>query len=200
MANEYASVGDVKAAAMLEGETFADADIQRALTAASRGLDNLCSRRFYADADATQVRYYTPYDACTLSIDDLVTFTSLATDTAADGTFATSWTQNTDFVLEPLNAAADGRPYDRITLTGRGHGFTDGVRSVKLTGKFGWSEVPAGVKEAAIILAVKIVKRVREAPFGVVAVGMDSAMRIARSDPDVMFLVGEYIKNPVVVA
>lgn len=199
MANEYASVGDVKAAASLEGESFADPDIQRALTAASRGLDNLCSRRFYADADATTVRYYTPYDAGTLSIDDLIAFTSLESGDG-DGVFATTWTENTDFVFEPLNAVADGRPWDRITTTGRGHGFPCGQRTVKLTGQFGWADVPAGVKEATIILAVKIVKRVREAPFGVVAVGLDSAMRIARSDPDVMFLVGEYIKHPVVVA
>lgn len=199
MANEYATVGDVKAAASLEGESFADPEIQRALTAASRGLDNLCSRRFYPDDDALQVRYYTPYDACTLSIDDLIALTSLASGDG-DGTFATSWTLNTDFVLEPLNAAADGRPWDRVTVTGRGHGLPSGQRTVKITGQFGWSDVPPGIKEATIILAIKLVKRVREAPFGVVGVGLDSAMRIARSDPDVMFLVGEYIKNPVVVA
>lgn len=198
MANEYATVGDVKAAAMLEGESFADPDIQRALTAASRGLDNLCSRRFYPDADATQVRYYTPYDQTTLSIDDLIELTSIDVGDG-DGQFATEWTENTNFVLEPLNAEADGRPWDRVTVTNGGW-LPCAARSVRITGKFGWSEVPAGVKEATIILAVKIVKRVREAPFGVVSVGLDSAMRIARSDPDVMFLVAEYIKNPVVVA
>jgi hypothetical protein len=73
-------------------------------------------------------------------------------------------------------------------------------RSVRVTGQFGWSEVPEAVKSATVILATKLVRRAREAPFGVVSIGLDGgAMRIARTDPDVMFLLGEYIQNPIAV-
>lgn len=198
MANEYASVGEVKSALELNGESFADPDITRALTAASRGLDNLTSRRFYPDTDATSIRYYSAEPGTTLVIDDLLTLTTLQTG-AGNGTFATTWTENTDFVLEPLNAAADSRPWEYLTATGIRE-WPCGARTVKLTGKFGWSEAPAGVKEATIILTAKLIRRVREAPFGVISIGLDSAMRIARSDPDVMFLVGDYIRSPVVIA
>jgi hypothetical protein len=199
--NEYASVAEVKKTLELQGETFADADITRALTAASRGLDQLLDRRFWADTDATSVRYYTPVSCEWVEIDDLVTLTSVQTDGDGDGVFEDTWTQNTHFVVEPLNAAADSEPWTHLRVTARGSlGFPLNVRSVKVTGKFGWSSVPAGVNQATIILASKLVRRAREAPFGVVSIGLDSAMRIARSDPDVMFLVGDYDRTPVAIA
>lgn len=200
MANEYASVGEVKQALELQGETFADPDITRALTAASRGLDQLLDRRFYLDTDSAQVRYFTADDGW-VEITDLVVLTSMITDDNGDGTFDTTWTQNTDFVLEPLNAAADGEPWTKITPTASGrYTLPCHVRGVKVTGQFGWTAVPAGVKEATIILAARLLKRVREAPFGVVMIGADTAERLAKSDPDVMFLVGHYDRTKIAVA
>jgi hypothetical protein len=202
--NEYANGAELKATLELTGETFADPDITLALTAASRAIDNVCDRRFYADADATQVRYYSPDDARILRIDDLVTLTTLVTDPGGDGTFEDAWTLNTDFVLEPLNAAANAHPYTTIAVHPNGSfrlpcSFP---RSVKLTGKFGWSAVPEPIKEATMVLASKLMRRAREAPFGVVSVGLEAgaAMRIARNDPDVLMLVGPYRRYPVAVA
>lgn len=198
--HEYASVGDVKQALELHGETFADPDITRALTAASRGLDKLLDRRFWLDDDNTQVRYYTAQDGW-VEIDDLVDLTTFQTDDDGNGTFDTTWTENTHFVLEPLNAAADGEPWTRVKVTAAGsYGLPCHVRGIKVTGQFGWTDVPAGVKEATIILAARLLKRVREAPFGVVMIGTDSAERLARSDPDVMFLVGHYDRSTVAIA
>lgn len=184
----------------MASETFADPEITLALTAASRGIDGATRRRFWTDADALQVRHYTPVSAGWLSVDDLVALTSLKTDTDGDGTFENAWTLNTDFVLEPLNAAADARPWTSVSRHPRGsyREFpVDLPRSVQVTGKFGWDSVPEAIKEATMILASKLLRRVREAPFGVVTVGIDEgvAMRIARTDPDVRFLIADYTRN-----
>jgi hypothetical protein len=204
MANEYAGLAEIKATLELSNESFADPDISRALTAASRGIDSLCGRRFWLDEDDTSTRYYSPDNENALEIDDLVDLATLKTDPAGDGTFEHTWTVNTDFILTPLNAEADERPWSTIRPRSASPFYLPcGVeRSVEITGQFGWSTVPAEVKEATIILASKLMRRAREAPFGVIAIGLEAggAMHIARTDPDIMFLVGEYMRSPIAVA
>lgn len=187
--NEYATAVELKKSLELTGETFADDDIARGLTAASRGIDKALGRRFWLDADANQIRHYTPDSRTVIDIDDLVTLTSIATDRDGTGVFGTAWTA-ADFLLEPLNAQADGEPWTQVRLHPRSSQRWPGYpRSVRVTGKFGWPTVPPGVKEATLMIAARLVRRVREAPFGVVAVGMDgAAMHIARTDPDVKML------------
>lgn len=194
MANEYATPAELRATLELTGETFADADLTLALAAASRGIDQATGRRFFPDPDANQVRHYSPPAADVLLIDDLVTLTSLNVDTDGDGTFEETWVLNTDFVLEPLNAAADSHPWTRLrTHPLRGKQLPWRYpRSVELTGKFGWDEAPDEIKQATVIIASKLVQRAREAPFGIL-VGADSlAVYIARQDPEVMFLIEPY--------
>lgn len=196
-ANLYVTAAALKNTLSLTGETFADADVNAAVEAASRGLDEGCGRRFWADPDALQVRYY---DATgdLVRIDDLVTLTTLATDPGGDGTYEQTWTRDTDFVLSPLNAPADGRPWETVTRHPSGsHRFPAGYpRAVRVTGRFGWPAVPPAIAQATTILAAKLLKRSREAPFGVVSMGLDgAAVHIARTDPDVGFLVRPFIRG-----
>lgn len=179
-------------------------DADAACSAASRAIDNLCQRRFYADSNSTQVRYYGPApNGMRLQIEDLITLTSLVTrddggnvDTN-DGGLQT-WTLNTDFVVGPLNAAqnsADVWPWTRLEVMPTGS-YTFNMlypRSVKLTGKFGWSAVPGPILDAATLLAERVYKMKREAPLGTIAVA-DMAIRIARADSNIMILVGPYMK------
>ena len=196
----YASLAEVKDTLELTGETFADPDIERALASASSGIDKLTERRFWLDADTSRVRYYTPDDPGVLRVDDLAVLTSLASSPAG-AAFTTAWVENTDFVLEPLNASADDEPWTTVRVhPSSGRALPCVPRSVKVTGQFGWPALPPGVKDATIILTSKLVRRVREAPFGVIMLGADVAMRIARSDPDVMFLIGPYMRYPVAIA
>jgi len=195
----YIELEQLKSSLELTGQTYADADITLAVNAASRGIDAATGQRFYLDADATQVRYYTPTSFRRLEIDPLAVLTTLAIDRANTGTFTETWTQGTDFVLDPLNAVADFRPFERIlvrTLSGRWlpAGFD---QSVKVTGQFGWAVIPEDVKTATSILAAKLIRRVREAPFGIVTAGIDqgAAMRIARTDPDVFSLIQPYSRH-----
>jgi hypothetical protein len=201
---DYIDREDLKSTLSLTGQTYADADIDRAVTAASRGIDRVCGRRFYPDADANHKRYYTPITADTVAIGDLITLTTLKTDNDGDSVFETTWTLNTDFTLEPLNAVEEGfgQPFNRIRVHPLGRNFLlwPWPRSVEVTGMWGWPSPPEQVKQATSLLASRLLKRAREAPFGVVSLGFEGeAARIASSDPDLAFLVGDFIRKPIPV-
>lgn len=184
-------------------------DAGAACTAASRAIDNICGRRFYADTDAAQIRYYSPTDWKWVEIEDLITLTSLKTrddggnvDTADSG--LNTWTATTDFWLTPLNAAQNSAnvwPYTRIEVNPTGN-YTFNAwfpRSVKVTGKFGWATTPAPITDATTLLAERVYKMKREAPLGVIALA-DTAIRLARSDSNLMLLVGPYMRHRAAVA
>lgn len=207
MANEYTTRAELKASLSIVNETFADADIDRALEAASRGIDAACSsrtikRRFYADADAAQVRYYRPISADLVMVDDIITLTSLATDPGGDGTYEETWTVNTDYTLEPDNAAADGRPYELIRRHPAGNYLLPDrkyPRSVKVTGKFGWTAVPPTIKQLTSILAARLLKRAKDSPYGFMLTA-DAAAQIARNDPDFKLLLGNFRRGGIPLA
>lgn len=204
MPDSYVAIEVLKSTLNIAGSTYADADLTAVLLSASRAIDNLCQRRFYADADAAQTRYYTATDRGYLAIDDLVAFTSLHTDPSGDGTFPDSWTQNVDFVLEPFNAtadAADPKPYDAIRVHPAGSFVFPLVypRAVKLIGQFGWADVPDAIQTATTVLASRLLTTSRAAPLGIM--GFDGgAVRLAKSDPTVMMLIGRYMRHRIAVA
>ncbi len=196
---DYLTLQEVKNAQELIGFSFADYDAQMAISAASNGIEQYCGRRFDLSS-GTATRYYSPLEPGELNIDDLVCTTYGATvqaDYSGDGTFSTTWTRNTDYFLEPLNAQADTWPYETIRLSRRSNWrFPVWYRSISVTGQFGWPSVPQNVKEATMIMSVRLLKRAREAPFGVAAIGFDgAAVRIARVDPDVAFLLDNWVRG-----
>jgi hypothetical protein len=195
----YAELEEFKSTAEMSSTSFADQDIQLGLVAASRGIDLALGRRFYPDLDANQIRYYTPGSPNWLAIDDLITLTALATDPGGTASFTDTWTLNTDFVLEPLNAAADGWPYQSIRRQPRASlTFPYYPRAVRVTGKFGWATTPTAIKEATTLIAARLMKRTREAPFGIVSFGLDGAAVRAASmarDPEIAFLIEPYSRN-----
>ena len=198
MANEYVSAATLKTYLGITVSTY-DAAIAESCASASKGIDGVCQRRFWADSTSTVERYYTaPYRSRRLVIEDLVTLGSVKTDSSGDGTFATTLTQNTDYVLLPLNAAAEtpAWPYTIVELHSKSSAyFPPYPRNVKVTGKFGWAAVPDEIVRATTILATKLFKR-QESPFGFVTAGVDNdtAMRIAKNDPDVRFLIEPYMR------
>jgi hypothetical protein len=194
MAEDYITLAELASSLSLT-ETFADDDLEAAITAASREVDRRTQRFFWSEVGT---RYYTPSSAGLLWVDDLASFGSVSIDVARDNTFTESWTLNTDFVLEPLNASAEGRPYTTIRVIERsGRYFPVGEeRTVRVTGTFGWAAVPATIKQATSILASRLVKRVREAPFGVAGFGIDGgAVRVPSFDPDVDALLAGYVRT-----
>ena len=198
----YVELEEFKETTSLKGQTYADRDIQTALVAASRGIEEALERRFWLDPDANQARYYTPKHGRWLDIDDLVTLTTLKASRDGDATFEETWTFNTDFVLEPLNAVADLKPYEKICwnpLSGF-PGFPCYPRSVEVTGKFGWLTVPDGVKQLTTLIAARLVQRTRQAPMGIIAIGADGAAVRASEfarDPEYSWLVASLRRTQV---
>ena len=197
----YVQLEEFKSTISMKGEAFADEDIAASLAAASRQADYITGRRFYADADANQERWYTPRESDFLYINDLIELTSLMTDPDGDGTYEDTWAA-TDYRLEPLNAVLDGRPFTLVRRKSAGSFRfpTSYEQSVQVTGRFGWATVPAEVREATSLLAHRLLKRKRESPTGVAGFGMDGAtVRVMASDPDVLALLQPYSRRPLVV-
>lgn len=192
----YVTPEELKDALSLTGQSYATIDINRAVAAASRAIDNATNRFFYS---ATQTHYYSPdWRDTALDTIDITTLTSFAVDDTGDSSFGTTWLAGTDFDLEPYNAALINRPYECVRLRWQaGRRWPNYRRSVKVIGTFGWPAVPDPVNQYAVILASKLLKRSREAPFGVLAYALDTplAVRIARTDPDFNLLLGDYVKS-----
>lgn len=186
---DYIDSDEVKASAGLTGETFADDDVDLAVAVASQAIEGY-KRAWYYPAEQTRV-YATYGTESSIEVADLVSVTELKVDLDDDGTFETTWTEGTDFYLDPPNAEVDGRPFERVSLVRRsGAYFPRSQRGVQIEGVWGWAATPKPVKQAAQILAVRWLTRSRQAPLGIVAIVGEAvaAARLGKIDPDVAFL------------
>jgi len=191
LTNSYATLAEVKAALRIT-DTIDDSLLEMATESASRLIDGYANRSFYNAGTAT--RYFVADNDFLTNIDDAITITQVATDSSADGTYDIIW-QPTDYQLEPLNGRVDGleRPYDAIRAIGD-YTFpiwgSEGL--VKVTGTWGFASIPIAVRQAAIIQASRIFKRL-DSPLGIAGFGDLGVMRISRQlDPDVAQLVDAY--------
>lgn len=140
-----------------------DEDIRRVLLACSRLIDRKTRRFFERDAaDVQRTFVVDPLqpDLTHLTIDDLVSATTVTLDLDNDGDFTddTALTVSTDYELLPRNAALgpEARPYTELHLTP--WGGTPRFPStfpcrVQIDGIWGWPAVPEAVRHACIELA-----------------------------------------------
>ena len=198
ISNGYATLADVKAAARVT-DTFDDGLFEVAIESASRDIDAYCERVFYNAGSLTRV--YIPADIYRLETDDLVSVTTIKSDTNGDGGFNQTWAA-TDYQLEPLNGIAGGiaTPYTRIRAVGdllwpvyEPRDINAGQASVEVTGVFGFASIPIAIKQATIIASLRAYKRY-ESPTGVLGFSDVGVVRIGRTDPDVQRLIDPYRK------
>jgi hypothetical protein len=192
MPTVYVDSDDLKVSLTLDGTTFADTDVDAACIAASGAIEEVQGRD-YGRSDEDEIRFFTPTDWEVLTIDDLVELTTLRVD-RGDGTFET-WTVDTDFRVEPLNAEGKGRPFTSLRAMAQRFPCARLAR-VEVTGIFGWPAPPQQIIEAASIIAAQLVKRKRDAPFGVLNVG-DVAAYIVRNDPMIAQLLNGLSRRPI---
>lgn len=175
MASDYCTAAEVKDETDVS-DSDDDAAISRAITAASRQIDRFCGRSFWQDPTVTTREFYasSPTSVDLLEQDgiarEISTTTGLivAIDEAGTGTFGTTLTVGTDFLLMPRNASADGRGFSEIYLADN-YTFpraANGRAGVQVTAQFGWPSVPDDIKEAAIRQAIFLHKG-KDAAFGV---------------------------------
>lgn len=201
-APDYITAAELQATLGLDAAPAAVlADLQRAVTAASRGLDEMCDRTFYPTEDALEVRSFIPVNPGYCLIDELCEFTLLTAQQS-------DWVIDQDFYLEPQNAAAQGRPWTAIRTIARPFIFTLAEVSpgwagfdsrVFVTGKWGWAETPAQIVQAASILAARLFER-RKAIFGSMTTGINTgaAIQIGSSDLELQAMIDPFLRKVLV--
>lgn len=193
---DYATAAELKSALGIT-DTDDDSDIAVVLTAASRALDDFCGRFFFQDSTA---REYVAEHSDVLYTDDLVSVTTVSIDNDDDDVAELALAA-ADWHLEPLNAAANSKPFTRIATTLGGTRAFNRARRVKVEGTFGWPAVPDGIKQATIHQATMLLKSSKEGTLGVAPVaGFDGAgMRISgRLHPSAEFLARPFVRyDPV---
>lgn len=177
------------------------------VAAASRAIDHATNRQF-GNLSAAAARYYDAPAPATdgryvrggisgpwggrsaLEIFDLMSTDDLVVefDQDDDGTFEEA---TTEFDLWPWNAAADGKPWTHIVFR-RGVSVPTLERSVQVTARWGWADVPAAIAEACLLQVNRWYKR-RDSAFGVAgSPDMGNELRLlAKLDPDVAVLIAQ---------
>jgi len=199
--NGYATLAAMKAYLSIS-DTTDDTLLETLVESASRSIDKIANRRFYADTSAT-VRLYRAYSNVFVYTDDISSTTGLIVkvDEAGNGTYTKTLTLNTDFIMDPLTASALGRPFTQLTMVSNTEtwpifpGLTqNGLRpGVQVTAKFGWPSVPSDVNVACLILTADLYKR-KDAPGGVLGLGDLGVIRMSPVGRDVSQMIRAYQK------
>jgi len=191
MSTYYCTVAEVKAALRVT-DAVDDDLIDRSIDAASRRVDGYCGRWFYKTAQ-TAIKIY-PFDYYNVPVRDIAnTSVTVQTSTQCDGTFDVTWTQGTDYQLEPLDASLNGKPYRRIVAIGAKTfpvQILPETPCIQVTAQWGWNAVPEDVREATVLLAMRGFARYNAA-LGIVGFN-DMAIQVRAVDPDVRDLLNQY--------
>lgn len=202
--NGYATLTEIKNFLSIPiSDTADDSLLEGLVESASRSIDRIANRRFYLDSTAT-ARQYRAYSNVIVFVDDIGTTNGLvvAIDEDGDGTYETTLTLNADYILDPLTAAALGRPFTQLTMVSNTTSFPvfpglfgNGLRpSVQVTAKFGWPSVPDDINTACLILTADLYKR-KDAPGGILGLGDLGAVRMSALGRDVSSIVRAYRKE-----
>jgi hypothetical protein len=178
------------------------ASIEAAIEAASRSIDRIANRRFYLDSVASN-RLYRPVDYYRLIVDDIGSVSDIAVnlDATGNGSYTDTLTLNTDYILDPVNSLAKGRPFTMVTLVGSmgtsSWPFPTSFRpAVQVTARWGWPSVPDDIAEACLILSADYMKRASSVG-GVVGLSELGAIRMSPLGRDIAAIVRAYRREVV---
>jgi len=193
--NGYCTLADLKAALRIN-DSMDDTLMELAIESASREIDGYTERVFYS---TSATRIYAPQNIYLVETDDIISVTSVKTST--DGLTFDQTLASTDYQLEPLNGIAGGlvSPYTQIRAVGdylwpaySPQTIFHLEASVQVVGVFGWAAIPPAIRQATLILSMRLFKRL-DAPLGMISNDLGS-MRVGRFDPDVEALVAPFRK------
>lgn len=170
-----------------------DAWIALVVTAASRAVDRHARRQFGLLDVATErvcpgATYRSERGRWVVSIPDLMTTAGMSS--VIDGVTVSTT------VLEPVDAALEGKPWTRMALGYLADiTWPDAERSVTVTARWGWTAVPATVKAATMLQAQRFYVR-RDSPYGVAgSPDLGSEIRLlAKVDADVAVMLADYVR------
>lgn len=175
-------------------DSVEDTLLEQIVESASRSIDRIANRRFYLDSTAS-ARTYRPIGNLRVITDDIGSTTGLIlkTDPNATGTYQTTMTLNTDYIVEPTNALAKGRPVNYLTIVGS-TALSLPVNywpQVQVTAKWGWPEVPDDIEQATYILSADLYKR-KDSIGGVLGLSELGAIRMSPLGRDIAAMVRAY--------
>jgi hypothetical protein len=181
--NGYATLTDVKNALRIT-DAIDDALLETAIESASRMIDSYTARTF--SNAGTAVRDFAATDDLTCIIDDAISVITVQSTDEVGSDYIT-WAP-TDFQLEPLNSRSDGlyMPYTGLrAVNDYAFPVVDHRALVRVTAVWGWPAIPTAIKQATIIQASRLFKRL-DSPLGVLGMGDMGQIRVSRYlDPDV---------------
>jgi Phage gp6-like head-tail connector protein len=199
--NGYVTLAEAKSWIRLT-DTKDDELLGNVITSVSRWIDGYCQRQFWQAT--AQARYFDTSDGYLIdfgALNDLVSVTTLKTDTDADGVYETTWAVSAYQLLPQNVTAPEARPYESLhsvngqqfpkpTSTGR-------IGLVEITGTWGWPAIPATVSQACRLQVSRIYKRI-QSPEGVAGFGEFGQIRISgHLDPDVEDMLEMRYRRPV---
>lgn len=191
--NGYATLADLKMYLKIE-DSMEDQLLENIVEAASRSIDRMANRRFYLDSTAS-ARTFRPAELLRVFVDDFGSSSGLVVKTDPDsaGVYQTTLTVNSDFIIEPVNAAAKGRPWNYITIVS-GQSFslpTTARPQVEVTARWGWPSVPDDINQATLILSADLYKR-KDSIGGVLGLSELGAIRMSPLGRDITAMVRAY--------
>jgi len=194
VANEYATREELKTWLSIEATDISrDGLLDRALAAASRGIDKATGRTrgFWLDPEPTARVYRLDGRTVWRGENNLLLVDEIGSSTGllVEASYVTSWSTVTDFETTPDNALADGRPVTGLLRPGRAWGLAS--TRIRVTARFGWPEIPDDITEACLIQASRLFKR-KDSPEGVMGSSEWGVVRLSRRDPDVWNLIEPY--------
>jgi Phage gp6-like head-tail connector protein len=197
--NVYTTLADVRNSLQIE-DSIDDAEIEAAILAASRMIDDYCQRFFYQEGSLAfpATRYYTAVSPWYIETDDIVQITELACDPDFDQSYAQIWNTTTpplDVMYEPVNNPQKGWPYTRVLAIGSYVFPYFFPQTVRISGIFGFPEIPYEVQLACKLQAARLFVR-KQSPFGIAgSVELGTVRLNSRLDPDVEMLLKTFRRN-----
>lgn len=191
----YATLDDLKTYMSLEAESMYDTVLGAALESVSREIESFCNRQFNQDASAT-VREFDADTRCWAEVDDFWTVTGLVVESGHG--YGTVWA-SADYRLDPRNGIVEGQPgwpFGKVTAAVGGRYRFDQY-GLRVTAKWGWTAVPAPVRQACLIMAAETFQ-IKNAPFGVAGLDQFGAIRV-RDNRMAATKLSRYVRNRILV-
>lgn len=186
LGDTYATLNELKSYLALTTTVELDEQMADALNSSSREIERYCNRQFNKTATAT-ARVFPPTTCSTAWVDDFHTITDLVikSDDTGDGVFETTW-DSSDYELYPYNGVLEGQagwPYYKISAVGNAWfpmNRFGRMATLQVTAQWGWSDIPAPVKQACLILSAMNFQ-LKDAPLGVAGMGEFGVIRVQNS-------------------
>ncbi len=191
----YVSLEDLKFYLTIDVETY-DSVMIDALDSASREVERLTNRQFNL-ADTETARRFKASDYFSVDVDDFVPSETMIVETAR--TSAGPWrVVSSGYDSYPLDGIVNGQtgwPCYQLKSVDRRPVFD---RWVRLTAQWGWTDVPAPVRQACMVIAAETFQ-MKDAPFGVAGSDQFGAILRVRDNEAAKGKLRRYARYPILV-